>query len=1167
MGYATRTAEKLAQQGSQIRLQEAELAHRQALELEEQLTWTPHTVVELEREGAIFQQITTEEEHSRNAVSSEQDTDRNHEEEAAHTAAALPPPYRHRQFQRAAHHALLKAREEKAHIDTALQAIQHQECNMREQLDTSETSLRALLLRKETSEQRRLQGQIQQRTIAEEQAARNQIAGDEASARIGTALHALQAAEEAARKALDEKEVDRRPQTAVLAITAAEQTRRQAIAGDEAEASSQIHTAAQVDKAAIRHRAQNALYQELSAKERSERFEIEREERTAFEELSRTLSQAPTRNIASCLAKRHKEYDSQYLVMLACKVTRKGQIPWWERPLVEKTNISIWPTPKQGLDQEAFGIIIPQLGRHESHKTNNVLTCIRSGRLPDQNSGPEHRRLELAALAQEILPNHQELYQHLTTKEKLTWKEQQAAELQWKELAGIVLNWFNYEDNKKWLQYALMLFPSTNSFYQNENLWATCKEGKWDFAQICQRVQSTQLPYSEMMLETSSAAIAEEEQLERKALVDQAWHNTYRIKQNQDACTRFARENSPDKDKARGLINTQQQTEFERIQDQQRKEYAALSIEEAMKKGTVNPTEFDQWAAHLEQFKPSWSRAPHLEMLSKYDMLSPYILNGGRNPNTIVKLAEWQNKTSPITPKAVLYAASHLQDGFGPILESAKTHLENRQFHAEVLCVACRHKNTHAIRHCCVVPTIFKVINIPNSEGMTALHYAAQNNDVTLIQTLLQHGADPLAKNREGQIPVALCHKQEAKFVLTAFRGPANTNNLDREMPRYPQDYHYGETDTHCKYPVQTLSPYVLENLNRDQIIERMVSIECLNYMQKRGPNQCPNYELIARAGIDAPTSMEDKTPRLLDFAIHWLRTNGSSEIERILQDPSIPSGVQEALKTEPEIWQPSLAPNRSGIFRAQLVSTDGAHRNWFHESEARLREAGYKAVLCDSRVSGIKLPTHLQNLQIVRFPDGQAKDHPRAILCYSSNLFLCGSPEGLIRAISHHKLPICCVEEFRNDSLWQELLAIADYYFPGGILPQFLRTPIENIPDGIFAPLTFDERHPPAGFPSSEARPPLEEHRAYLKQLQADWSKLCYMIGHYHNAKKIAKQKKARELYEQEYPGAIEAILKCQYLQQSLNEDRKQSVMGYIVQGLYKEAEEREKRRLQSTD
>jgi ankyrin repeat protein len=53
------------------------------------------------------------------------------------------------------------------------------------------------------------------------------------------------------------------------------------------------------------------------------------------------------------------------------------------------------------------------------------------------------------------------------------------------------------------------------------------------------------------------------------------------------------------------------------------------------------------------------------------------------------------------------------------------------------------------------------------ANGNTALHWAASKGDIEIARILLDHGANPTVRNREGQTPLELAHKQgETRFVF-----------------------------------------------------------------------------------------------------------------------------------------------------------------------------------------------------------------------------------------------------------------------------------------------------------------------------------------------------------------------------------------------------------------
>ena len=58
-----------------------------------------------------------------------------------------------------------------------------------------------------------------------------------------------------------------------------------------------------------------------------------------------------------------------------------------------------------------------------------------------------------------------------------------------------------------------------------------------------------------------------------------------------------------------------------------------------------------------------------------------------------------------------------------------------------------------------------------NESGWSPLHYASKQNDANIVKALLDKGADPTAKNQDGQTPIQVASNQD---VLTAFQDHAN---------------------------------------------------------------------------------------------------------------------------------------------------------------------------------------------------------------------------------------------------------------------------------------------------------------------------------------------------------------------------------------------------------
>lgn len=57
-------------------------------------------------------------------------------------------------------------------------------------------------------------------------------------------------------------------------------------------------------------------------------------------------------------------------------------------------------------------------------------------------------------------------------------------------------------------------------------------------------------------------------------------------------------------------------------------------------------------------------------------------------------------------------------------------------------------------------------VNLPDEQGNTALHIAAKANDNTIVQLLLNGGADPMAKDAKGRIPSALTTAVNCRSTL-----------------------------------------------------------------------------------------------------------------------------------------------------------------------------------------------------------------------------------------------------------------------------------------------------------------------------------------------------------------------------------------------------------------
>ncbi len=49
--------------------------------------------------------------------------------------------------------------------------------------------------------------------------------------------------------------------------------------------------------------------------------------------------------------------------------------------------------------------------------------------------------------------------------------------------------------------------------------------------------------------------------------------------------------------------------------------------------------------------------------------------------------------------------------------------------------------------------------------GFTALHYAVLNDNLTIVNVLIEHGADPLIENEQGHLPSAYALQQRKEFL------------------------------------------------------------------------------------------------------------------------------------------------------------------------------------------------------------------------------------------------------------------------------------------------------------------------------------------------------------------------------------------------------------------
>jgi hypothetical protein len=50
--------------------------------------------------------------------------------------------------------------------------------------------------------------------------------------------------------------------------------------------------------------------------------------------------------------------------------------------------------------------------------------------------------------------------------------------------------------------------------------------------------------------------------------------------------------------------------------------------------------------------------------------------------------------------------------------------------------------------------------------GFTALHYAVLNDNITIINILIEHGADPLIENEQGHLPSAYSLQQRKELLI-----------------------------------------------------------------------------------------------------------------------------------------------------------------------------------------------------------------------------------------------------------------------------------------------------------------------------------------------------------------------------------------------------------------
>ncbi len=50
--------------------------------------------------------------------------------------------------------------------------------------------------------------------------------------------------------------------------------------------------------------------------------------------------------------------------------------------------------------------------------------------------------------------------------------------------------------------------------------------------------------------------------------------------------------------------------------------------------------------------------------------------------------------------------------------------------------------------------------------GFTALHYAVLNDNLSIVNVLIEHGADPLIENEQGHLPSAYALQQRKEFLF-----------------------------------------------------------------------------------------------------------------------------------------------------------------------------------------------------------------------------------------------------------------------------------------------------------------------------------------------------------------------------------------------------------------
>ena len=90
------------------------------------------------------------------------------------------------------------------------------------------------------------------------------------------------------------------------------------------------------------------------------------------------------------------------------------------------------------------------------------------------------------------------------------------------------------------------------------------------------------------------------------------------------------------------------------------------------------------------------------------------------------------------------------------------------------LCVLHRHNSL--LRH--LLPLIKGDIDLIDSDGNTALHYAAKSGDIGAIRLLLSHGASILISNSEGHMPAELCGNEQGYGLLHGSPSPRVKTDL-----------------------------------------------------------------------------------------------------------------------------------------------------------------------------------------------------------------------------------------------------------------------------------------------------------------------------------------------------------------------------------------------------